>query len=166
MNKTEKKMVEAVTGEKAKDTPVSLDLFDFSTREKSSIGVDFAIPDPRSGLPSATVFTLLGMDSDEYLKFKDAEDKEAAEVAFAAAAAMSKGEKYVIPKDKKSDLDKLIDKLVALTKGWRNVMWNGIELPFNVENARKVYTENSIVRGAVRRFIEDRSNFFQNAQKD
>ena len=164
MNKADKAVVEAITGEKQKDTPVSLDLFDFSTRERASVGVDFAIPDPRTGIPSATVFTLLGLDSDEYLAFKEAEDKEAAELAFNAAATVQRGEKFVMPANTKSDTDKIIERLVALTKGWKNVRWNGEDLPFTRENARKVYSENAIVRSAVRRFIEDRTHFFQNAQ--
>lgn len=144
-----------------------LDLSEFETKTKSGVGVDCAIVDPRTGEETATVFTMLGMDSDEYLTFKDAEEKEAqAQLmdAMVKSSGATQNKKTALQKELKSEEDKLIDKIVVLTKGWKNVRWEGKELEFSTEHAKMVYTKNAIVRNQLRRFIEDRRNFFQIAQ--
>ena len=155
------KKTDELTGKVIKDESAleTLDLGSFETRTVSNAGVDYAIINPRTGEPSATVFTLLGKDSDEYLEYRDAVDREMQSKLILAVANTAKNATEA-KADTASDLDMIIDELVVLTKGWRNVRWNGEELTFSKENARKIYRENAIVRAQVKRFTEDRSNFF------
>ncbi len=149
------------------ETKPVLDLSEFETKTKSGIGVDCAIIDPRTGEETATVFTMLGMDSDEYLTFKDAEEKEAQVQlmdAMVKSSGASQNKKAAEKKELKSEEEKLIEKIIVLTKGWKNVMWEGVIVDFTPEMARTIYTKNAIVRNQLRRFIEDRRNFFQVAQ--
>lgn len=148
-----------LTGAKV-DTPKILDLGDFETRTVSNVGAECVIIDPRTGEESATVITVLGMEADEYLEYKDADEKAIQEqFLLVAAQASNKKRAFSTPKIA-SDDEKLIDRLVLLTKSWKNVWWKGVELTCTPENARRVYTDNVMVRTQVKRFIEDRTNFF------
>lgn len=155
------KKTDELTGKVTKDESAleTLDLGSFETRTVSNAGIDYAIINPKTGEPSATVFKLLGKDSDEYLQYRDAVDREMQGKLIQAVANNAKN--GAEPKvDAPSDLDLIIDELVVLTKGWTNVRWNGADLPFSKENARMIYRENAIVRAQVKRITEDRSNFF------
>jgi len=145
----------------------ALDLSEFETKTKSGVGVECPIVDPRTGEETAAVFIMLGMDSDEYLEFKDADEKEAqAQLmdAMVKSSGATQNKKSAALKEAKSEEEKLIEKIVVLTKGWRNIRWEGVDLEFTPANARMVYTGNAIVRNQLRRFIEDRRNFFRVAQ--
>ena len=50
--------------------------------------------------------------------------------------------------------------LIDLTKGWVNIDYDGVELKFNRENARKIYgMDGLIIRRQVEGFILDQKNF-------
>ncbi|HET9023682.1 MAG TPA: hypothetical protein VFN64_03860 [Burkholderiaceae bacterium] len=52
-----------------------------------------------------------------------------------------------------------MDLLVACTKSWRGVVWNGNELALTAEHARGLYTASPIIREQVEDAISDRANF-------
>jgi hypothetical protein len=56
-----------------------------------------------------------------------------------------------------------IELTVACTTGWKNMVIDEQEIPFSVENARKVYTQYTWIREQVDGFVNDRANFLPKA---
>ena len=62
--------------------------------------------------------------------------------------------------DKALDKDTLaMEMLVACTRGWRRIIWDGELLPFSAENARKLYAKHEWLREDCASVILDRANF-------
>ena len=67
--------------------------------------------------------------------------------------------------DPETDKQDEIDELAACTAGWRGFKEDGKELPFNLENATRLYTNGDWVREQVSAAMNDRANFIKDSPK-
>mgnify|MGYP007044108457 CR=1 FL=1 len=67
------------------------------------------------------------------------------------------------PTDYEADKDKGIELLVSCTIGFRGIMFDGKEMPFTIENARKLYSYRGLrwLREQVDAAIIDLENFIK-----
>lgn len=55
------------------------------------------------------------------------------------------------------------EELAAITIGWENIEWDGVEFPCNRDNAIKLYSQHRWIREQVIEFFGDRANFTEAA---
>lgn len=135
------------------------DLSYLNTVDKSEEGVWMPVLD-LDGNPLDTEILLLGPDSMEATKIANEVQKD---VYKRIAESAGKGAKNVQEEDL---VGEQIDQAVRITKGWKNLQWDGPELPFNHANAVMLYTQSPIIREQALRFYRDRSNFTKSGSKN
>jgi hypothetical protein len=115
-----------------------------------------------NGDPLDCQILVFGPDSHEAAKIANETEKAAWKQL--AAAAGKKGGKQ--DGEDGESVDKLVDKAIRMTKGWKNIQWAGKEFEFNDTNARQLYTKGPYIRDQVLRFYQDRSNFMPSGLKN
>ncbi len=95
--------------------------------------------------------TLLGKDSDEYVK----QDNKAGNLRLSQGARL---------KLTQEGLDATaIKNLAAVTVAWSGIVMDGADLECTPANAADFYRRVPMVREQVEKFVEDRANFFKTA---
>jgi len=138
------------------------DLGAFDSVTLSNKGVWITILHPLTGEETTTRFLMLGPDSDAYVAWQDEQSKKSQEF-LVQSLAQRKGKGGKKPAD--LELASNVDLLCELIQGWENAYWNGEELTFNKDNAKKIFTNNVVVRQQLLRDIEDRERFFTGTSK-
>jgi len=59
-----------------------------------------------------------------------------------------------------------LELLSSVTAGWKNIEEKGKKVPFNVENAKRIYREIPWLRKQVDSFIGDEQNFLQSEESN
>lgn len=128
-------------------------LSSFDTKTASNAGVELQLSDIKTGKPAGVFITLLGSDSDEFLKAKDDRSRFMAD-------RLASGVKEELTREERDEL--ACDLLARCTTGWRNLDGeDGTPLPFSKAEAKRVYLTYPAIREQVNVFIADRSNFVQ-----
>lgn len=133
----------------------AFDLAAFDTKAASEEGQEFEVQHPISG-PTGFFIRMKGTHSEQV----KAELKRITNRAKAARAG-------TVRKDDEQEGAKF---LATVTLGWRSqgpdgkarpVTLGGVELPFNHENAQKVYTDYPLIAEQASRFVFDSVNFLK-----
>lgn len=135
-----------------------LDLFDLSS-DKANVPVDVVFINPITKEPTDLVFQVVGTDSSAAQACLDAQQ------AARFNKLMSDGEQgsQQTPQfDPKEGRVGTIQLLVACTVGWRNLQWQGSDLPFSPDNAAMVYDKVPAIREQLDKAVGDRKRFFSN----
>ena len=135
-----------------------MDLALMNTADSSEEGAWLEILDFDWETPIGCSLLVLGPDSREALKINDEEEKFN-QKRLAESFAGSKKSKDSA--DNEVGADKAIRKALALTKGWKDVEWDGKPFPFNTENALILFTKIPHIRVQVLNFYRDRANFMK-----
>lgn len=133
---------------------MSLDLFNFSS-DKANEPVDVVFVHPVTKEKTDLVISIVGLDS---TAAQACLDKQQAK----RFNELSKdGELKDVPFNPTENRGQLIELLVACTIGWRNLIWNGEELPFTAENAAMVYDKVPSIRELLNRETGNRKLFYK-----
>lgn len=95
--------------------------------------------------------TLLGQDSDEYVK----QDNKSGNLRLAQGARLKLTQEGLDAAQLKN--------LVAVTVAWDGIVMGGETLECTPTNVFDFYTRVPLVREQVQKFVEDRANFFKTA---
>lgn len=132
-----------------------MDLLQLDTTTRAEAGVELEIKHPKTGNSTGFVLTIKGADSKAYKT--------------ALREAMKRSTPETTPNEVKETV------LIACTVGWRAeevvagkpkavpVLFDGVELPFNEANLRKVFERMPTIRDQAIAFQEARSNFLPSA---
>ena len=129
-----------------------MDLTKLSTTENAESGFKMEILNPATGVPVGAFITVAGTDSKTY---QDAQHKISNKRMKKVSGRT--GMRY-LPTSEEVEVES-IELLARCTLGWENIEWEGQSLPFNLENAKTIYTELLWLREQVISAMEDRSNF-------
>lgn len=135
-------------------------MFDFGTinlQESSDKGASCHLNDPIYGMP---------LFLDPQKKKDPVEINVAGRDGRIFRDAMNEvGEMEFESDDDLSETDKrAIEILIRCIKGWKNVIWGGEQMEFNLDNARKLLTAFPPIRSQLDLFISKRANFFKEAE--
>lgn len=119
------------------------------TRDTHEEGAEVQIMDPSSGKMTDLYITVLGPDSREWRKTVKADLRK--------IWSRKKGEEITEDDLIQSD----IDKLVAVTVGWRGMKNKGEDMPFSKEAVRTLYERSPRIMDQVDVFMADSRNFIK-----
>lgn len=131
-----------------------MDLANLNTKQQMEAGADLHLKHPSTREPlfadddkgkKPMVITLMGIDGETFQRIRRQNQR----------AAMKRRDPVEPAEAEKQGLDTL----VAITKGWKNIVLSGEELAFTAENVRRVYAEFPWIREQVNEFASDRANF-------
>ncbi len=132
-----------------------IDLASIDTVKGSNDGFDVQIYHPGTNEDLDTIITVLGKDSDAFQKVSRAQNKK-------RMAKMQKGgfrnTSVMSPEEIESDGTAL---LAACTTGWINVVLDGQDLEFSVDNAVMLYNRFPWIKEQVDTAVGDRANFIK-----
>lgn len=117
------------------------------TRDAHEEGAEVQILDPSSGKLTDFHIKVLGPDSREWRKAMKADLRR--------VWSRKKGEELT----EEDLLDSDVDKLVAVTVGWRGLKSNGEEMPFTKDACKTLYERSPRVMDQVDMFLADSRNF-------
>lgn len=103
-------------------------------------------------------FLILGPDSTEAVKLFDEEVKESQRRLIDGLAGQNKGKKESIEEIDTSE-DKEVKKAISVIKTWKNIQWEGKELPYSIDNAKFLMRKTAFLREQILRYHQDRVNF-------
>lgn len=133
---------------------MTLDLSLF-TSDKANEPVDVVFKHPVTGEDTDIVFQIVGLDSTTAQECLDRQQAK-------RFNEMSKdGEIKDVKFDPVDARNQLIELLVACTRGWKNLQWQGEELPFSPENARMIYAAVPSIRELLNKATGSRKLFFK-----
>jgi hypothetical protein len=136
-----------------------VDLSKFDVVKVANAGSKMPVKHPLSGEPlmddgSPVTITLLGSDSDEYMKLNRKQRNE-------RMGLRLQGD--TIKTAKVEDLERdTLETAVICTTAWEGFDENGVIFSFTAENARALYTRLPWVLEQVISFIRNRANFLKN----
>lgn len=113
-------------------------------------GFELELKHPTTGKGVKAYITVSGEEGTAYRKYMEA-------VVDAQIAENYEGSKAK-PTTLAKEIARAVEKCVACTIGWREIAWEGAELPFTPENARMLY-QHKFIRGQVLEAIENAQNF-------
>lgn len=125
-----------------------LDLNDLYTVEAHEAGAEMEILHPKDGSRTGIFLSLLGADSRKYRK-ADAESQK---------RLMNAKEEDVTAEFVESER---IEKMVAITTGWRGAQRQDEDIPFTADAVRELYRESPPVLEQAYRFILNRANYYR-----
>jgi hypothetical protein len=120
---------------------------DLLTQDAHEAGAEINILNPNTGEPTDVFIKVLGIDS------------------IAWRSAMKTAIRKMISAKKSDDLtesdliDEDVEKLVAITVGWRGLTKNGEPLEFSKKACRELYKKSPRIMDQIDRFIGDHRNF-------
>lgn len=135
-----------------------MDLSLMNTADSSEEGAWLDILDFDWETPVGCSVLVLGPDSKDAARISDEEEKfnqKRLAEAFAGSAKKAKG----VAEVDEDGVEKAIRKAVKLTKGWKDVEWDGKPFPFTPANAAMLYSKIPHIRTQVLNFYRDRANF-------
>ncbi len=125
-----------------------MDLMQLQTQAPAEEGAILEILHPVTFAPLGVKLVLLGADSETY---RSAQNK------LVNARVQNRGARARLTAE---DIEaQALNLLVAATKGWEGVEWDGAPLAFSSDNVRMVYTALPWLRDQAQDFIMDRANF-------
>lgn len=133
---------------------MTLDLYNF-TSDKANIPADVVFIHPVTKKPTDVVFQVVGLDSSAAQACMDLQ-----QTMRVNELAKTEGQQEVLfdPKESRASTIQL---LVACTVGWKNLQWQGQELPFSPENAAMIYELVPSIKEQVDKAVGDRKRFFK-----
>jgi len=114
---------------------MSFDLAELDTISACDKGFELELIHPKLKTPMGWFVNILGSDSTEFRNFTRARGNENIRKTDFAKKRGKDPETRTIEKIEAEN----IELLVLCTKGWRGIISNGEELPFNVQNAIMLY---------------------------
>lgn len=124
--------------------------------DKAETGAVLQLKHPASEEPiEGVTITLLGQDSKKYRAIQ----RRRSQATLDRVAKGKKARNWDAEEIERNALDDLVE----MTVSWTGVNLGGEELPCNVANARRVYTELPWVREQAQEFVADRGNFLGNS---
>lgn len=136
-----------------------LDLSSFNVRDSADSGREMHLSGPngerlqtKEGDP--ITITLLGADSKPFQRLQHKQTTNRLN------KRVSRGGRIKITGEELEE--DAMDILVACTKSWKNIVYEGQELECNAINIRMLYERLPWIREQVDEFINDRSNFLGN----
>ena len=133
----------------------SIDLATLDTTAACNKGAEIELKHPVTNAPLGVFITVLGRDSDT---FKDYIRHSINDQIRKEAIAKKRGRDMEVQTLEMREAD-TIELLTVCTVGWKNVVMGGNELPFNVANAKRVYSDRPWIRQQVNEAIGDLENF-------
>lgn len=130
---------------------VPIDLSSLDTAAACEKGYELELLHPITKAPLGSFISVVGKDSEAFRKHVRAASNE----RLRKNAAQQRRGKELDPPTIEAIEAEAIDLLVTCTTGFRNVSYKGALLEFSEDNARKLYTEQSWVRGQVDEAIGD-----------
>lgn len=126
--------------------------FDLGTFKQSQLDTaEINIAHPLTGEETGMKIRVVSLDSDKYHQI--------------SMKLQNENIKYARKNRGKTTAEKLssdaIELLANVTVGWDNIKINGKDLPFSLENARKLYEDYAFIKEQVDEFIGDRRNFIK-----
>lgn len=126
--------------------------FDLGTFKQSQLDTaEINIAHPLTGEETGMKIRVVSLDSDKYHQI--------------SMKLQNENIKYARKNRGKTTAEKLssdaIELLANVTVGWDNIKINGEDLPFSLENARKLYEDYAFIKEQVDEFIGDRRNFIK-----
>lgn len=134
-----------------------VDLSSLDTSRGAEQGFTVALTSPGTGEPLDIEIDVMGADSDQY---KD----RSRDIQRRRQKAMEKARKLTFASPEEVEAD-VVELLVAVTTGWRNVEEGGKAVPFSGNAARELYRKYDWIREQVDAAINDRANFLPKAAK-
>jgi hypothetical protein len=134
------------------------DLAGLDTVKASNEGAEIELKHPVTNEPIGAFITVVGKDGDTYREFQR---KKFNEYLRAEAVARAKGKTGQVNKSAEDYEDDMLTLLVSCTKAWRNIVFEGNNLPFTAENIRRLYKNVPWVRDQVNDAIGDLGNFLK-----
>lgn len=133
------------------------DLKSLDTVAASNAGAEIELRHPVTNAPIGVFVSVVGKDSDTYRTFQRLKFNE---YLRAEQQAKMRGRQ---PNQKSAEdyEDDMLSLLVACTRGWRGMVYEGEELAFTAENVRKVYQTQPWIRDQVNEAVGDLGNFLK-----
>lgn len=134
--------------------------FDLSMLDTASAcdkGSEIELRHPVSNVPMGMYITIVGKDSKEFRDYTHAKINE----RLRKEAYAQKRGKDVDVRTVESIEAENIELLVACTKGWRGIVKDGVEVPFNVKNAIALYQDYRWIYDQINEAIGDYENFLK-----
>lgn len=132
---------------------MALDLGKTNIAKSSSEGFEFEVIIPEVFESTGTYLTVRGSQAPEVRNFlKQKYNQEQAK------ALRNKNKKEEVP-DLEEAEQFMIDNALVRLIGWRNMLENDVELPFNKENATRILTEHSWIRQLILDESDNLGNF-------
>lgn len=123
-----------------------LDLAAFDMQQAAETGAPLTLRHPKTGEALPGIIWLQGEDAENYrATLRRQIDRQISERKLELSA--------------KELEDRLIERLVAITLRWENIVENDTPLDPTPANIRRLYTDQLWIREQVIAFIEDRANF-------
>lgn len=133
----------------------AIDLSSLDTSVACARGFELELQHPITKAPLGSFITIVGKDSPAFEGFVKRQANDTLRRRFQLER---KGRDAEAPTVEEIEA-RSIDLLVAATTGFRNITFEGADLSFNEDNARKLYTTLKWVRGQVDEAIGDLENF-------
>jgi hypothetical protein len=133
-----------------------IDLSQLAPRIAHDKGHEMELLHPISGAPLNMFVTVVGRESTAFKKFA----REQANDTLRHDALVRAGKEEPRIPTVESIEQTAISACIACTLGWRNIVWDGVELEFSPENLQMLYQEEWI-RAQVDDAITDSTNFIQ-----
>jgi hypothetical protein len=140
----------AEKAQKKTEVVEGLNLASVNTAEKANQGVEMEIEHPGTGEGTGGFLTICGEDSEQHAKAMNILSRKRMK------AQRKTGRVEVIHDDIQ---DGMVTLAVNCVIGWRGILEDGVEVPFNRANLRRILTTYKFVLEQVNAFIGDRSNF-------
>lgn len=118
-----------------------------ATRADHEEGVEVQITNPVNDEPTDVYITIVGPDSKEWRRSNKSDLR------------MALARKRDEPWTDDELLERDIDKLVSITKGWRGITKDGKPLEFSAKTCRELYEAAPTVMDQVDRYAADYENF-------
>ena len=134
-----------------------MDLSVFNTTDTSEAGTWFELTDFDGVTLLGASILVMGPDSQEASRIADEEEKMTSRKLAEAFATANK--QPVKDTDKELSSDRAVRKAVRITKGWKNIEWGAVILPYSTENALMLYSKVPLFRYQVLNFHNASSHF-------
>lgn len=135
--------------------PKSFDLSTLDTVAASNAGTDIELFHPATNEDLGITITVLGRDSAEFKRVQTEQSRR-------RMSKMQKSGSYKATAIPASEMEQdSIDLLASCTKGWKNLAYQGADLPFSFDNAVMIYAAMPWIREQIDQAVSDRANFIK-----
>jgi hypothetical protein len=134
-----------------------IDLASLDTRAACDKGAEIELTHPITSEPLGVFISVVGKDSTAFREYM----RDKINAMLRQEAMAKKRGKDVPPRMMEDSEAETVELLTVCTQGWRNVVLDGVDLPFSVQNAKKLYAEQLWVRKQVDDAIANLENFMK-----
>jgi hypothetical protein len=133
---------------------MTLDLFNY-TSDKANEPVDIVLKNPVTNEDTDVVFQIVGLDSTAAQACMDRQQAK-------RFTEMSKDGEFAAPAfNAEENRQQLVELLATCTVGWKNLVWQGEELPYTPANALMVISKVPAIRELLNKSTGSRKLFFK-----